>query len=136
MPYIGYFIIDGLELGLNPLGYRYASYENYSNYNITIMFAPSYNFDTKSKIYPFIEGRIGYTSHNYKDTNPPEVDETWSGLSYGAAGGVKFILGESSLLKAGASYMFYTYMPESADNRYGYNELMLELGFMVFFGKS
>ena len=34
MPYVGYFIIDGLELGVNPLGFSYSKFGDNSHTNL------------------------------------------------------------------------------------------------------
>jgi len=133
MPYAGYFIMDGLELGVNPLGFTSSSFGDNSETSMHLFFAPAYNFLLKGgKIFPFVEGLVGYTSTTVDDGNN---DETLSGISYGGRGGVKVQLGKSSLLVAGVSYIMYTENPEDADERFGSNDLAISLGFTVFFGK-
>ncbi|MCF7859509.1 MAG: porin family protein [Candidatus Cloacimonetes bacterium] len=125
--YTGYFIIDGFEIGFAPLSYTIYTPPSGSKYStLSILAAPAYNFDLKSNIFPFIEGLFGYTAQTVGDNSA-------SGFSYGARGGIKIILGENALINAGIQYMLYTYNPEGADNRYGYNLLMINAGFAVYF---
>lgn len=131
-PYVGYFIIDGVELGLIPSFVR-SSYGDNSNSMFGIFFAPAYNFDTRGNLFPFIEGRIGYNSRTIKT---PGGESTLSGLSWGGRGGIKVKVGCSSLANVALSYMQYTYNPENwTGDRNGYNIFAIHVGFTVFFGR-
>ncbi len=48
-PFVGYFIIDGVELGLIPSFVR-SSYGDNSNSMFEIFFAPVYNFDMRGNL--------------------------------------------------------------------------------------
>lgn len=123
--YTGYFIIDGLELGFAPFSYSVhtpASGDNSTN--ISILLAPSYNFDLKSNLFPFIEGLVGYTSMSSGSYKA-------SGLTWGVRGGVKIVIVKNALINAGVQYTAYNYTPEGADNRYGTNQISINAGFAV-----
>jgi hypothetical protein len=62
MPYVGYFISDNIELGMNPIGFHRLWGSGYSTTYITMLVAPAYNFKTDGNIFPFIEAQIGYTA--------------------------------------------------------------------------
>jgi len=131
-PYIGYFIIDGLELGFNPFGYDIvspASDDDAETY-LSIMFAPSYNFQIKEDIYPFVEGQIGYTRHGYRN-RALKKDESESGLSYGFRGGVKILLGKHAIVQVGLSYKWLTFNKDGASDRSGFNILAANAGFSI-----
>ena len=62
-PYVGYFISDGFELGLDPLGISIFSSGHSASTSLMILAAPSYNFHTRGIAYPFIEALLGYTNN-------------------------------------------------------------------------
>ena len=51
-PYAGYFLADGFEIGLNPLGIQTYRDSQDKVTNVTVLLAPSYNFDTGEKFFP------------------------------------------------------------------------------------
>jgi hypothetical protein len=129
-PAIGYFIVDGFEIGLAPAFTSLSSGDNTTSM-FGIFLAPAYNFNTGGKVYPFIEGRIGYNTVN---TDDGQTDQTLSGLSYGGRGGIKVQLGGSSLLNLGVEYMLITLNPEDWEgDRNGVNYLAVSAGWTVFF---
>lgn len=132
MPAIGYFIIDGLELGLLPV-FRSSSFGDASQTDLGIYFAPQYHFDLKSSIYPFVGAMVGYNSTNIDDgTN----DATYSGISYGGLAGIKVQVGKAALVNIGVNYFMFTYNPEDWDgDRNGSNEFGISAGFSIFFGR-
>jgi hypothetical protein len=134
-PYVGYFIMNGLELGLIPSFSTY-SHGDASQTDFGIYFAPAYNFDLKSSLYPFIEGRIGYNTSSYDDGNSETEDASSGGLAWGLRGGVKVQLGNSALLNFALAYNQITMNPENWDgDRNGYNSFDVMAGFTVFLGK-
>jgi len=62
-PYVNYYITDGFSLGLSP-GIDIVKFagaaESLKGY--AIFFVPGYTFSTKSNLFPFIEGMVGYTA--------------------------------------------------------------------------
>ncbi|HTB32139.1 MAG TPA: hypothetical protein VK808_08945, partial [Bacteroidia bacterium] len=78
-PYVGYFPIQGLELGVNPLSVSSSS-DGTGDHTTSLLFvfAPSYNFNTRSIAYPFIEGNIGYASISESGSTT-----SISGVAYG-----------------------------------------------------
>jgi hypothetical protein len=132
-PQIGYFVIDGLELGLSTgvsllPGFSTVSPENGDNTTIVQLFAsPSYNFQTKSNIYPFLEAQIGYSSLSSGGS------ETMSGFSYGGRGGMKIAPVEHFLFTFSVQYLLLTFNPEGADERSGFNYLSIGIGVGGYF---
>ena len=88
-PSVGYFVGDGFELGLDPLGISTAWSGGSSSTQLTILAAPSYNFRTNGFAYPFIGALLGY-SH---DSGGPNGGFTW-----GASGGVKLAVTSGTLI--------------------------------------
>jgi hypothetical protein len=126
-PYIGYFVTDKFELGVNPLGITYMSQGSSNATQIGIFLAPSYNFTTTSgNLFPFIEGLIGYTSQ----TSTGSTD--LSGLSYGGRAGIKVPVGGSGLLNIGVQYLMITLNRSGSSSRNGENDLAIAAGFAVW----
>jgi hypothetical protein len=128
-PFIGYFVADGFEIGLNPLSITSISYPNNSDsyIQITIFAAPSYNFNTESIAYPFIEALLGYTSSQSIGWN------LGGGFSWGGRGGVKLAVTDKGLLNLAVQYVQIAHGPGGAAGRYGENQLAISAGFTVWF---
>ena len=140
-PYVGYFVVNSLELGLIP-SFIYESHGDASRSTLGIYFAPAWNFDLKSNLFPFIEGRIGYntSTSKYEYLNPygiwEEIEETSSGLAWGLKGGVKVKVGNSALVNLALSYDQITMDPEDWDgDRNGQNIFGINAGFTIFLGR-
>lgn len=123
-PYIGYFVADGFEIGVNPLGITSVSFSGSSATQIMILAAPSYNFRTGGIGYPFIEALFGYTSQSNGSSR--------SGFSWGGRGGVKLAVTEKGLLNIAMQYIQITLNPSGAPKRYGSNQLSIAAGFTVW----
>ena len=125
-PTVGYFVIDGLEVGLNPLSF---SSENYPSWDdpintIGLWAFGAYHFMTMGKTYPYIQALLGYTSRS--------SGETYGGLAYGLAAGAKFEIAGGLLLNAGVDYRFYTYDRDDTGGRDGSNVLLIGVGLSGF----
>lgn len=136
-PYGGYFITDGLELGIIPT----IEYEKYGNQfgsssitNFTIYVAPSYNFFTGSIAYPYIQAAIGYNSQSYHTSNVSIQEPTISGLAWKVEGGVKINAFENSLIKLALDYGQKTLESSShSGKRNGLNSVNFVAGLGIFF---
>jgi len=80
LPYVGWFLFDGLELGANPLGVSMTRTGESTVVDLRFLFAPSWNFRMKGEWYPFIEGLVGYTA---RLTSTDEGDTTDDGITWG-----------------------------------------------------
>jgi len=130
-PYIGYFVLNSIELGIVPT-FISQSLGDVSQSTFAIYFAPAFNFDLKSNLYPFIEGRIGYGTSSYDNGT---VNSSASGMAWGLKGGVKVKIGNSSLFNVAVSYDQLTQTPENWNgDRVGENIFGVNAGFTVFFG--
>ena len=133
----GIFVINGLKLGIEPTVIITSYSGDYHNTQLGLYFAPEYVFNTKSIVYPYIGGAIGYTyakaSYNVGEANKED------GLSYGARAGLKVNFFGNSLLNFG--FRFYSenysynysdpFMYYTAKTRY--DRVGLVLGWSVFF---
>ena len=126
-PYGGYFITDGFEIGLIP-SVEYITYNDDDATTFSVYLAPAYNFYTKSIVYPYLQGAIGYNSVAGSGF------ETRSGVAWKLEGGVKINAFGNSLLKLGIDYGQQTLETSSSTgDRDGYNSVNVVLGFNVFF---
>ncbi|MCC6255557.1 MAG: hypothetical protein IT276_11630 [Ignavibacteriaceae bacterium] len=126
-PYIGYFISNGFELGVVP-SYVSQSSGGSSISTFAIYLAPAWNFDLRSNLFPFLEGRIGY--------NTVSSGGSASGLAWGLRGGAKVKLGNSGLFNVAVSYDQLTTNPSGwSGDRIGQNIIAVNAGFSVFFGR-
>ena len=134
-PYVGYFIINNVELGLIPR-FSTSSMGDLSDNSFGILLAPAYVFDLGNCWYPFIEGRIGYNSwtYEYYDVNLDILEATESGLEWGFRGGVKAQVGRHALVNAGVFYQMIDQNNDDDpnDERDGINQFGLEVGVSVF----
>ena len=131
-PYVGYFLVNGFELGLIP-SFTSQSQGDASISSYGVYLAPAWNFDLKSNLFPFIEGRIGYSSSNY---DYGEIDATLSGLSWGLRGGLKAQVGNSALVNFALYYDQLTMNPEDWEgDRNGENVFGVNAGFTIFLGR-
>jgi len=124
-PYVGYFVTDGLVLGLRPLGVGYHKPTTGPEViTVNTFFAPGYHFDIQSNIYPFVEGLVGYTSMSVPDVK---------GISYGGDVGVKLMLPNRGLLNFSIQYLMVTMNPSGVTTRNGENVLSAGFGYSVWF---
>jgi hypothetical protein len=124
-PQIGYFVIDGLEIGANPLGLTYVS-QGGSNYTLLkLLGSVAYNFRTPARVYPYVEGLAGYSLLLQDGDDPGGF--TWAGRA-----GVKVAIGSSALLNVGAEYLQATLNYPSESSRNGYNRLAFVAGFSIW----
>ena len=130
LPYVGWFLFDGLELGANPLGVSMTRTGESTVVDLRFLFAPSWNFRMRGEWYPFIEGLVGYTA---RVTSTDEGDTTDDGMTWGGRVGVKFWVVEQGLLTVGVQYLAVTLDPSNAKNRYGSNDIAAAVGFSVWF---
>ena len=124
-PYGGYFIIDGLSIGITPAVY-YTKLGIYNATDYTLYFSPAYNFDPKSQFYPYVMGLIGYNAYNSGGSN-------LKGIAWGGEVGVKANLLGNSLIRLGVQYEQKTLNPSDYNDRNGMNNIKVNLGFNVFF---
>ena len=126
-PFGGFFVAKGLELGVMP-SVSYTKHKNFFDFvDYTLYFAPAVNFLTKSKVFPYIMGLIGYCAQNGGGF-------TASGLAWGGEGGIKINAYGNSLLKLGLQYEQKTLNPQNnTGGRNGQNNIKFEAGYNVFF---
>lgn len=94
-PYIGWFPVQGFELGFDP--FSYTSVGSGAN-SLLVLFAPAYNFQTGSNIYPFIEGDIGMNYEGFGGSSE-------SGLTAGVRAGIKIEIVKHAILDVSLQYL-------------------------------
>lgn len=130
MPFVGYFVIDGFEVGLNPAGLVLTSANNVTVTQLRILLAPSYNFRTTSIATPFVEGLAGLTTVTTSVTGAGTA--TASGFTWGGRAGVKVAVVEKGMLNLGIQYLQVTTNPSGVTTRNGSNEFSVVAGWTVW----
>ncbi len=127
-PYVGYFIIDGFELGLIPMiDIQSPPGGGSSTTLMNIFLAPAWTFQLQnSMVTPFIEALVGFTSQSSGGNSA-------SGFSWGGRAGAKFMVTGNGLLNFDVRYLMLTANPSGSSERNGQNLLQVGLGFTVFF---
>jgi hypothetical protein len=125
MPYIGYFLTDGFQIGMNPLGIGMLDYQGESTTAVMVLLAPSYNFSTGGSAHPFVELLLGYTALSNGTVR--------SGVSWGGRGGAKLEVTEGGLLNLAVQYLQITTNVSGATRRTGLDQVAVSAGFTVWF---
>ena len=128
LPYAGYFVIEGLELGINPAGVNVLRSGDTTTVQLRILFAPAYNLHTATMVTPFVEGLAGITSASLMHAGSTT---SISGFTFGGRAGVKAALTERGLLNIGIQFLRITLNPPGAGSRSGSNELSVSAGWTV-----
>ena len=129
-PYVGYFLMHGLELGANPVAVKWSKQGGTTTTELRMLASVGYNFFAGSSLYPFVEGLAGYTR---QESSGGVASATLNGFSWGGRGGVKIALLEHSVLVLGGQYLRVTLNPDGADARFGSNEITAFAGWSVWF---
>ena len=129
LPYAGYFVIEGLELGLNPAGVNVHTAGDTTTVQMRILFAPAYNFHTPTMVTPFIEGLAGLTSSSLMHSGSTKSS---SGFTFGGRAGIKAAVTEKGMLTIGIQFLRITLNPSGAGSRNGANELSASAGWTVW----
>ncbi len=124
-PYVGYFVLDGFEIGVNPLGIAVRDSAGSTTTDLRMFLAPSYNFRTPSIATPFVEGLAGFTFRRVGSTN-------WNGFSWGGRAGIKVAVTDKGLLNIGIQFVAVTLNTGSQVNRNGTNEFSVLVGWTVW----
>jgi hypothetical protein len=129
LPYAGYFVIEGIELGINPAGVNVRSSGDTTAVQLRILFAPSYNFHTTTMVTPFVEGLAGVTSASLIHAGSTT---SISGFTFGGRAGIKAALIEKGMLNIGIQFLRITLNPSGAGSRNGSNELSVSAGWTIW----
>ena len=129
LPYVGYFVIEGFELGINPAGVNVNSTGDTTAVQLRILFAPAYNFHTATMVTPFVEGLAGITSASLIRSGSTT---SISGFTFGGRVGIKAALIERGMLTIGIQFLRITLNPSGAGSRNGSNELSVSAGWTVW----
>lgn len=132
-PEIGYFVVDGFEIGFSPgmsllPGVSVITPDQGDALTILQLFASlAYNLHSEgSQVNPFLQVPFGYTSMSSGST-------TESGFSWGVKGGIKMVATDHLLLTFYAQYLALSFTPENATERAGFNFLSFGVAVGGFF---
>jgi hypothetical protein len=131
MPYVGYFIADNIELGMNPFGFQRLWRSNSSTTVITILLSPAYNFNMDGSVFPFIEAQVGYRADISSSSGTSS--HTSDGFSWGGRAGIKYAIVSHGLLNLAMQYQQFRYKSGASTSQDGSNNFTLSAGFTVWF---
>ena len=129
MPYAGYFLAEGFELGINPAGVSVTTVGDTSTVRLRILLAPSYNFHTPTMVTPFVEGLAGLTSSSLVHSGSTT---SVSGFTFGGRVGIKTAVTDRGMLTIGVQYLRITLNATGAGGRSGSNELAVAAGYTIW----
>lgn len=116
-PFIGWFPSKGFELGLEPLSLSPVN----RSMSLSALFAPAYNFQASSTIFPFIEGDMGSYLGN--------IGGPTAELTVGARTGVKLEIVKHGMLNFSVQYLRYNQISHETNQSAG--SLFVGVGFTV-----
>jgi len=127
-PFVGYFFMDQLEVGLN-LRLNSTTFRGNTSSDYTFLLSPAWNFSIRnSNVTPAVAFLIGYGSTT---TNS---GITSSGLSVGGRAVAKIQVVSNANLHVGLEYLMNTRNPSGYSGaRDGDNILNVDVGFAIFF---
>ena len=114
-PSIGYFVVDGLAVGV---GMDILNSNGYTTY--AILPSASYYFQTQSQVKPFLQVGVGYSGMS-------SDGDSIGGLALGAGTGITFLINQNVGLNLGLQYLRGDYSG-AVHNSFGG-----ALGFSLFF---
>ena len=129
LPYAGYFVIEGLELGIDPAGVSVRSSGDTTAVQLRILLAPAYNFHTATIVTPFVEGLAGITSASLVRLGSTT---SVSGFTFGGRAGIKAAVTERGMLNIGIQFLRITLNPSGGGSRNGSNELSVSAGWTIW----
>ncbi|MEN4762087.1 MULTISPECIES: OmpW family outer membrane protein [unclassified Chryseobacterium] len=115
-PSVGYFVIDGLAVGID-LGFNSNTNkfdgDKLTNTTFSVMPTATYYFNTGSKLFPFVGAGIGYATYKEKYSLSSgaafNADSTNDGLTWKAKAGVTYMATQSLGINLGLGFdQFYT----------------------------
>ncbi len=126
----GYFVMDELEIVLDPLTLSYMWSEDVKAFDMTPMGGLAYNFRAHPRAFPYVEGLAGLAYSWSDNTLSPAVKR--SGLAWAARVGVKALLTSTAIANIGIQYQQVTLKLSSDTERNGYNQIALLVGISVW----
>lgn len=129
MPFAGYFVAEGVEIVVNPLGVSYQSRPGGNTLNFLTLGGLAYNFRANPRVFPFIEGLGGFA---YSRDETGGFVESRSGVAWGGRGGLKILVTGTGILNVGLQYVQVTLDRTSDTSRNGYNDISATAGFTVW----
>jgi hypothetical protein len=128
-PSVGYFIIDDLSVGAEPLGVAVDHHAGSTSTSLRFLGSAAYHFRVNRIFFVYVQGLAGYTA---EITSASGSQTTRSGFSFGGRLGGKFPIAERGMINAGVHYLMIAENPAGASNRYGSNELAATVGFAIW----
>jgi hypothetical protein len=123
-PAAGYFVMNGVEVVVNPLMAVYSSQGSVNSLDLLVMGGVGYAYRAHPRFFPFIEGVAGF---GYSRSEAGTT-VTRQGFAWGGRGGVKISVASGALLNLGAQYLQVTLNRSGESDRNGYNAISALVG--------
>jgi len=128
-PSVGYFVIENLEVGAEPLGVAVQHAGGDTQTSLRFLGSAAYHFRVNRLVFVYAQGLGGYTG---EITSTGAGQTTLSGFTFGGRIGGKFPIADRGLINAGVQYLLIATNPKGASNRYGSNDLAVTVGFALW----
>jgi len=128
-PSVGYFVIDQLELVVDPLTVNYAWSGDVSTLTLMPLAGVAYNFRANPRAFPYLEGLAGFA---YSRWSNGSMTSSERGLVWAGRAGVKALLTGTAILNVAIQYQQVTLNQSGATERNGYNQLGVTAGLAVW----
>jgi hypothetical protein len=128
-PSVGYFVIDDLSIGAEPLGVAVDHAAGNTSTSLRFLGSVAYHFRVNRMFFLYVQGLAGYTA---EITSTSGSQTTRSGFSFGGRLGGKFPIADRGMINAGVHYLMIAENPAGVSNRYGSNELAVTVGFALW----
>lgn len=126
----GYFVVDGLEVLVDPLVVTYAWSGDLKALEMMPVAGLAYNFRANPRVFPYLEGLAGL-AYSWSDNSVTAAVKR-SGLVWSARAGLKTLLTATTIVNIGVQYQQVTLNGSSQTERNGYNQLALTAGLSVW----
>lgn len=128
-PAAGYFIIDELELVVNPLMVSYAWSGSLKALNMQPMAGLAYNFRAHPRAFPYVEGVAG-VAYSWADNGITTISR--SGIAWAGRVGLKALVTGTCIANIAVQYQQVTLNRSGDSQRNGFNQIALSVGLAVW----
>jgi hypothetical protein len=128
-PSVGYFVIDQVELVLNPLIVSFAWSGDVSTLTLMPLAGVAYNFRANPRAFPYLEGVAGFAYSRWSNGG---MSSSERGLVWAGRAGVKALLTGTAIVNIALQYQQVTLNRSGDSERNGYNQIGFTAGLSVW----
>jgi hypothetical protein len=128
-PSVGYFVIDQLEIVVDPLTVSYAWSGDINTLTLVPLAGVAYNFRANPRAFPYLEGLAGYA---YSRWSNGSLTSSERGFVWAGRAGVKALITGTAMVNIAIQYQQVTLNHSGETERNGYNQLGVTAGLSVW----